>query len=376
MVVLTPKNRIYRTFMYQQTDRIPDQEFGTWPQTVRRWVAEGFPKDWADEIGDSMFHARFNEFIGVDNDEGGGYAPVFLGMNPVFQEEVLEEDEHTQIARGSDGVIAKRWKGGSDESSIPHYIEFPVKTPADWAAMKERYRLDDPKRTVTVQQIADARTAAADGWQVTGWATGFYGALRSWCGTESLSYLFYDEPAMIADMLEHWTALMLHSLDQLPADVPVHSFHWWEDMAFNHGPLVSPRMFEEIMVPCYKAVMDKLREHGCTLSSVDCDGNIHDLVPGWMSVGVNVMFPCEVAAGTDMFRLREDYGLDVRLQGGIDKVAIARGKDAIDRELDRIAPLVRQGGFVPHLDHLVPPDISLADYMYYREQKQKLIGKL
>ena len=70
-----------------------------------------------------------------------------------------------------------------------------------------------------------------------------------------------------------------------------------------------------------------------------------------------------------------NFGLDVRLQGGIDKVAVARGKDAIDRELDRIAPLLEQGGFVPHLDHLVPPDIALDDYMYYREQKKKLIGK-
>jgi uroporphyrinogen decarboxylase len=373
--MITPKNRLYRTFMYLETDRVPDVEFGTWPQTVRRWAREGMPAEVAAEIGDSMFHPKFNEFIGVDTEEGGGWAPVFLSMNPVFEHQVLEDDGERQIIRGSDGVTAKWWKAGGDDASIPHYIDFPVKTPADWAAMKDRFRLDDPERTVTAQQIADARQAAADGWSVTGFATGFYGALRNWCGTENLSYLFYDEPEMIRDMLEHWTALILHSLRQLPDDVPVHVFHWWEDMAFNHGPLVSPAMFEEIMVPCYVAVMDELRRHGCTLSSVDCDGNIHDLVPGWMRAGVNIMFPCEVAAKTDMFRLRDEYGLDVRLQGGIDKQAIAQGRDAIDRELDRVAPLLAQGGFIPHLDHLVPPDISLADYMYYREQKQKLIGK-
>jgi uroporphyrinogen decarboxylase len=59
----------------------------------------------------------------------------------------------------------------------------------------------------------------------------------------------------------------------------------------------------------------------------------------------------------------------------VDKVAVARGKDAIRRELDRIAPLLAEGGFIPHLDHLVPPDISLANYMFYREEKKKLIGK-
>jgi uroporphyrinogen decarboxylase len=146
-------------------------------------------------------------------------------------------------------------------------------------------------------------------------------------------------------------------------------------MAYRAGPLVSPRTFDEFFVPCYMAVMDEARKHGCTLSCVDCDGNIHDLVPGWLKTGVNIMFPCEVAAGTDMFRMRREFGREVRLQGGIDKKAVAAGRKAIDRELGRIAPLLEQGGFIPHLDHLVPPDISFADYQYYREQKKKLIGK-
>jgi len=375
MTLIAPKNRLYRTFMYLDTDRVPDIEFGCWPQTVRAWVAEGFPQAWADEIGENMFHPRFNEFIGVDNEEGGTWLPTHLGINPPFEEEVLEEDDLTQIIRDSTGTIAKRWKGGIEESSIPHYIEFPVKTRADWEAIKERYRLDDPARITSPEDIDKARKTAADGWMITSGAIGFYGQLRYWVGTENLSYLFYDDPDLCHDMLAHWTELILHSLRQVPMDVPIHHFGWWEDMAFNHGPLVSPRIFEEFMVPCYQAVMDEARKHGCTLSNVDCDGNIHDLVPGWMKTGVNIMFPCEVAANTDMFRLREQYGLDVRLQGGIDKIAIARGKDAIDRELDRIAPLLEQGGFVPHLDHLVPPDITLENYMYYREQKKKLIGK-
>lgn len=50
---------------------------------------------------------------------------------------------------------------------------------------------------------------------------------------------------------------------------------------------------------------------------------------------------------TFMFRLRRDFGTEVRLKGG----------------------------FIPLLDHLAPPDISFGDYMYYREKKQALIGK-
>jgi uroporphyrinogen decarboxylase len=272
-------------------------------------------------------------------------------------------------------VVAKRWKSGVQESSIPHYIEFPVKNRADWEVLKDRYRLEDPIRNVPSESVESARKAAAEGWLVSSWASGFYGSLRWWVGTENLSYLFYDDPALVHEMAEHWAELILTQLRQVPAAVPINQFGWWEDMAFNHGPLVSPKTFGEFFVPCYKAVMDELRKHGCTLSSVDCDGNIHDLVPGWMKTGVNIMFPCEVGAGTDMFRLRKQFGREVRLQGGVDKHALAAGKDSIDRELERVTPLLEQGGYVPHLDHLVPPDISLGDYMYYREQKKILIGK-
>ena len=67
--------------------------------------------------------------------------------------------------------------------------------------------------------------------------------------------------------------------------------------------------------------------------------------------------------------------MDLRLQGGIDKRAVAAGPEAIDKELERIKPLLDQGGFVPHLDHLVPPDISFDNYRYYLDKKRKLIGR-
>lgn len=370
-----PRNRGYRTFMYLPTDRVPDTEFGYWPQTLRAWAEQGFPKDLAEEIAESQFHGKFNEWIGLDCDEGGAGIPINININPAFEPELISEDERTQIVRDGNGVLAKCWKGGSQDSSIPHYIEFPVKNRADWEAMKERYRLDDPIRIIPAEAFEICRSEAAKGWQIGGGSIGFYGALRNWVGTENLSYMFYDDPDLVHDMAWHWTELILTQLRQVPMDIPIHQFSWWEDMAYNHGPLCSPKVFDEFIVPCYQAVMDEVRKHGCTLSTVDCDGNIHDLVPGWMKTGVNIMFPCEHAAGTDMFRLRDEFGLEVRLLGGIDKRAIALGKESIDRELERVAPLLEQGGFVPHLDHLVPPDIKLDDYMYYREQKCKLIGK-
>jgi uroporphyrinogen decarboxylase len=121
--------------------------------------------------------------------------------------------------------------------------------------------------------------------------------------------------------------------------------------------------------------MAAARRRGCEIAHVDCDGNPHDIVANWLEEGVNVMFPLEVQAGVDPIAWRREFGRDLRLRGGINKYALVEGGAAIDRELDRIKPLLDQGGFIPHLDHLVPPDIPYAHYCDYLEKKRRLIGR-
>jgi hypothetical protein len=36
-------------------------------------------------------------------------------------------------------------------------------------------------------------------------------------------------------------------------------------------------------------------------------------------------------------------------------------------------PLVEEGGFIPTVDHTVPPDVSWQNFMYYMHSKEKLL---
>ncbi len=147
-------------------------------------------------------------------------------------------------------------------------------------------------------------------------------------------------------------------------------------MACKNGPLVSPRVFREFLQPGYRRVMQVARRHGAVIGVVDCDGNPHDIVANWLEEGVNIMFPLEVAAGVDPYAWRKEFGMQLRLRGGIAKAPLVAGGSAIDRELERIRPLLEQGGLIPHLDHLVPPDIPFRHYMDYLEKKRTLISKI
>lgn len=68
----------------------------------------------------------------------------------------------------------------------------------------------------------------------------------------------------------------------------------------------------------------------------------------------------------DSVRVR--HGHDLAIGGGIDKRAVAIGGETMQREVDRVMPLVEDGGYLPELDHTVPPDISwqkFGEYMQY-----------
>ena len=366
------KDRYYRVFTYQSVDRVPDVEFGYWPQTIRRWLREGLPAEYESEKN-YMFSGKLDQYFGFEGGDQVGL-DLRMWMNPTFTEETIEKKQGSVIMRDTSGVVAERYMNEADDSSIPHYLRFPVETPDDWKAMKERFRADDPVRVIPQQDIENVR--AAMGTKMVGlFCTGFYGQLRNWMGMENLSCAFFEYPDMIHDMVNLWANLIVHQMDQLPPDILVDHFGWWEDMASKNGPLVGPDMFRTFLQPGYHKVMQAAKKRGCVIGMVDCDGNPHDIVANWIEEGVNIMFPLEVAAGVDPYAWRREFGRELRIKGGIAKEPLVRGGSAIDRELERIKPLLDQGGFIPHLDHLVPPDISFKNYCEYLEKKRRLIGK-
>jgi uroporphyrinogen decarboxylase len=367
------KDRFYRTYTYQEIDRVPDIEFGYWPQTIRRWLDEGLPLELTPAETNQSDSRKLNKFFGFENE--GWLFNTSMEANPWFDVEIIERKDRSVIIRDPDGIVAERFLDDSDESSIPHFIEFPVKSPDDWADIKERYRLDDPVRITPDDTVNGIRKAQAAGKSIIIFLVGFYGQLRNWMGMEALSYAFYDYPDMIRDMVECWAELAARQIENLPEDIVIDELDWWEDMACNNGPLVSPSIFREFLQPGYNRVMTAAKKRGCVISMVDCDGNPHDIVSNWLEEGVNIMFPIEVAAGVDPYAWREEFGMELRLRGGIAKRPIAEGGQAIDRELERIRPLLEQGGYIPHIDHRVPPDVPYKHYCEYLEKKRRLIGR-
>ena len=248
---------------------------------------------------------------------------------------------------------------------MPKYLDHPVKDRASWNEYKKRLDPDTPERWpkgwdafVEKRNSEDAPTMLL--------LAGFFGVLREWSGLERLLYWFYDDPKLVEDMMDQVLYLVMGVAKRVVRDLRIDFVRFWEDMAYKAGPLISPAMFKQFMIPRYKVITDLLHSSGIDIIHVDSDGNIEELIPIWLEVGVNFHWPLEVAAGMDGVALRKKYGKDLILGGHIDKRAFLKGKEALREEvMSKVPFLVETGGFFPGLDHAVPPDVPFENFRYF-----------
>jgi uroporphyrinogen-III decarboxylase len=191
-------------------------------------------------------------------------------------------------------------------------------------------------------------------------------------GVQKLCLLFYDDPPFLEEMMEANADFIIAMMSQILDVIEIDAFIFWEDMGYKAGPLVSPRMARQYMLPRYRRVVDFLHGRGVKYIGLDSDGQIDSLIPVWLEAGLNFLYPFEVQAGMDVLEVRRKYGKDLRIWGGVDKRALAIGPAAIEAELRRVQPLIQEGGYIPHTDHSCPPDISFENYGYYMRRLSEI----
>jgi hypothetical protein len=365
------RERFWRLMSFQPVDRIP--LWADWLGPFNRWHGEGLPQAVNDREGAIAyfgFEGMFSAFWGEPR------VPVKIGLYPGFQEETLEETGLYRVYRTGAGTVVKQFKEIPGSLKSTQWLEYPIKTRDDWVRLRdEQLDPDDPGRYPPPQEWA----ALKKGWcardnviSIDGGS--FYGYVRDWIGVENLSLILYDDPGLIHEMMDYLADFYLRVLHRAVEEVDIDFAMFWEDMCYKTGPLLSPAMFREFMLPGYKKVTAFLREHGVELSWVDCDGNIEALLPLWIEGGVRGHYPLEVASDMDAARLRRQYGREIVMWGNVDKRALTAGKAAIDAELQRLAPVVAEGGFIPLVDHGVPDDVPYEHYLYYLKRRKELTG--
>ncbi|MFC1993420.1 uroporphyrinogen decarboxylase family protein [Chloroflexota bacterium] len=382
---MNARERYLAVMNFEEVDRTLLWEFAYWASAVRRWYKEGLPKvkGIPEDVPDgwSMFAECGGTPIGRPTDEDvHNYfgmdpaivrVPLKIGAYPPYEEKIIEDHGDWYIWQDGEGCLRRDRK---DKGSVPAYIGWPVKNRQDWERYKEERlqpSLEGRLPGNWPQLVEEYKNR--DYPLALGQLGGFFGTPRWLLGAEELLIKYYDDPELMKDinnyLADFWIALFDGVLSQVQAD----AMFIWEDMAYKKGPLISPAMFREFILPGYKKLTGFLKDHGVNIINVDSDGNIWKLIPLWIEGGVTVLYPFEVEAGMDIVEVRKAFPR-LGIMGGLEKKVITEGKEAIDRELEAKVPFMLQhGGYVPCADHSVQPGASFENYAYYRRRLEQMI---
>lgn len=351
---MTSRERFRASLRGGVLDRFFRYEHGPWPTTRERWVQEGYPAE--ANFGD---HFEMDPIARIAINSGYCASPY----EPRFEETTVEEDEGYRVYVDADGIL-KRELATRRDTSMPQFLKFPVESREDWRGIRER--LDPADAAARIGDVERLKQQCSDSGVPTMLPMcGAFGHPRNLLGDEGLSYLIFDDPALLDEILENWRNLYVELIRALTTIIRVDSILIWEDMCYRNGPLISPAHFRRFLLPRYIELIAAARECGVEGIIVDTDGDCLELIPLFLEAGADCLMPFEVQAGMDVVAIAAEFP-ELSIMGGIDKRALAADKAAIKAEVERVVPhFLGRGRFIPTLDHTVPPNVPLESFQYY-----------
>jgi len=298
----------------------------------------------------------------------------FFDLEPA--DTTLELWRDQGLAKGM--TVAERFRLETHESvglevrSAPFYEMAPdlLESPE---AFSRHYDPDDPDRLPRgfVRRCARVRRQgrvlyvdASGGGLLQMLGVGDWGSLVAACDA------LVNRPALVESLLERTTEFHCLLLERVLAEVSVDYAAFYEPIASNAGPVVSPAMFDRYSIPGYRRVIDLLARHDVPLRILcTTGGDLRQLLPSLLDAGINGLWISNImSAGMEYRALRRDFGPEIALIGGIDSTALLRGEAAVRRAVEEtVPPLLSQGRYLPCLDDRPRDNTPFAMYALYRE---------
>ncbi len=379
---MTNRERENLTLGFGKPDRgAVEETFYPWVLTTARFKDEGMPGEIAEGAKDIT-----NDIVGNKANQTEKYLPVswgegvmayerYLGFDPVrrihfvlpfrrFEEKIVEKTDTYTIKQDIFGRQMYQ-KAGSDIETEHRPV---IETMEDWQKLRE-HADKELEIYFTDEAIEAAYGPLKEGHDRGDYSIrlnieGFFWVPREIMGIEAHLVGFYDEPELIHAINEYIMEVYSQKLMKVIELVQPDVVYIMEDLSGKNGPMISGEIFDEFVGDYYRRLIPMLKERGVKHVFVDTDGDFTMMIPYFMKAGVEGFLPMDVNAGMDIVKVREQFPT-LKFIGGFNKLMIAEGREAIDKEFERILPVIRGGGYIVGADHQVAPSTSLENYKYY-----------
>jgi len=139
----------------------------------------------------------------------------------------------------------------------------------------------------------------------------------------------------------------------------------YDDMAYNEGPMFSPRSFEQVFLPAYRRMVREFKAAGARYVLLHSDGNILPILDMLVEAGIDGLNPLEKRAGMDAALIRCRYPRLILTGGMCNTHTLVHGPAAaVEAEARELIDLGEEGGLVIGT-HSISPEIPLEHYQAY-----------
>lgn len=321
MAEMTSKERVLAVLAGEIPDRVPTLTFGIDPKLIKQ-IGGGSLSRTYGELGLDVFPIFCQNWCqGV---------PLNAGMN-------LEIAEDRQTSGGTYGgwhgvdEFGRIWNRGSYAGGV-------VRTEADLELYVPHLLLDDRMDPNKTRQAVARRPDKA--FCLTS-HTGPFGLTLESIGFEEFFYLYMDNRAFVEKLLwarTRWFAEIAARGAELGADLVLMG----DDAAFKGRTFISPTDFGELVVPCYRYIVEKSGIPVLWHS----DGYITPLLDTAVKAGIAGVHSLEPKAGVKMGEVKREYGDRLVLAGNVDcgEALSQPDPEVVRREVRRCMDEAKAGG--------------------------------
>jgi len=324
--MMTSRERFRKTLAFEPGDRVPLLKEGIREEVVEEWRKQGLAEN---ETLDDIFHYDQRE-------------EIWLDLEPI---PALERWPHNC--------------GELDSLRSRLDIHDRARLPEDWLEIKRRIEHNHAIAILRVHR-------------------GFFLSLgvNDWTRFLEVMYLIQDDPTLVRAILEVQGDFSARLVEHVLTEITVDAALFSEPIGGNDRPLLSPDMYEEFVLPSLQPLFSVLEANKVKTRIFRTYANVRQLLPVIVNSGFNCLWACETnIADMDYLDIRQKFGQDLGLIGGLDLDALRKDKHAIETELrGKVPPLLASGGYIPLADGRVRNDVPFRNYVFYRRLLEDLVS--
>ncbi len=325
------RERVLATLNLEEPDRVPSHtiyidannvdnilgkpqisDFDTLEQIKRE-----NPENWREEMSNLLESVETSVFSRcVEAAINVGLDCMQVGIIPL--EFVDVPDDKRDLMKD---IFGRIWEAKNNEGNFnPYYLYGTMNSLEKWKETKENIQGPMTEKYTKIVKKFYRRINKKHKDKifviVTNDLAGVFESASQGMGMTYYSRMLHKNPRFIKEVHEvvaEFTAECYKSYMEAAAEVFVES----GDLAYHTGPMMSPKKFNELLLPAYKIITDTVHERGGKIV-LHTDGQITPLLDFIIDCGFDGLHSLEPTANVDLALVKKKVGDKLCLLGNID----------------------------------------------------------